>query len=80
MQALPQGQCIKHFQYGVGVVTKSNAEITSIDFHLHGPKKFVTSLMVVELSDEAPPKPPSAKRRKRAPLQPAPVKVSAGGQ
>jgi hypothetical protein len=80
MQTLPQGQYIKHFQYGLGVVTQSDAQRTSIDFHLHGTKKFVTSLMVVELSDEAPPKPLPAKRRKRASSQPAPVKVSAGGK
>ena len=55
MQILPQGQFIKHVQYGLGVVTQSDAERTSIDFHLHGPKKFVTQLMTVELTDEAPP-------------------------
>ncbi len=63
MRTLPQGQYIKHVQYGLGVVTQSGAERTSIDFHLHGPKKFATKLMVVELTDEAPPPmpgPPSA--------------------
>lgn len=65
MRTLPQGQFIKHFQYGLGVVTQSDAERTSIDFHLHGPKKFATRLMTVELTDEVPPpKPPAAKRRK----------------
>jgi hypothetical protein len=38
---------------------------------LHGPKKFVTKLMVVELSNETlPPKPVASKRRKKAPVQP----------
>jgi len=65
MRTLPQGQFIKHFQYGLGVVTQSDSERTSIDFHLHGPKKFATRLMTVELTDEVPPpKPPPARRRK----------------
>jgi len=65
MRTLPQGQFIKHFQYGLGVVTQSDAERTSIDFHLHGPKKFATRLMTVELTDEVPPpKAPPARRRK----------------
>jgi len=55
MRTLPQGQFIKHFQYGLGVVTQSDAERTSIDFHLHGPKKFATKLMVAELTVEASP-------------------------
>jgi hypothetical protein len=39
----PSRRCyIKHFQYGTGVVTESDAERTSIDFDLHGMKKFVT--------------------------------------
>ncbi len=70
MQSLPEGRCVRHFQYGLGVVTESDAERTSIDFHLHGPKKFVTKIMVVELSDETlPPKPSPARRRKKAAVQ-----------
>ena len=56
MNALPQGQYIKHYRYGFGVITESNDEGTSIEFELHGSKKFVTSLMVVELSHLTPPK------------------------
>ena len=62
MRTLPQGQFIKHVQYGLGVVTQSDAERTSIDFHLHGPKKFATRLMTVELTDEAPPPKPRLAR------------------
>ncbi len=65
MKVLPEGQYIKHSQYGFGVVTESDAQRTSIDFDLHGPKKFVTSLMEVELSQETPPKRPRAKRSKK---------------
>ncbi len=65
MHSLTEGQFVRHVQYGLGVVTQSDAERTSIDFHLHGPKKFATQLMTVELTDEAPPpKPRPAKRRR----------------
>lgn len=71
MQVLPEGRCVRHFQYGLGVVTQSDAERTSIEFPVHGVKKFVTKLMVVELSDEAPPPKPSKRRKKAvAELQP----------
>lgn len=71
MQSLPQGRYVRHFHYGLGVVTQSDAERTSIDFHLHGAKKFATKLMVIELSDEAPPpKPTPVRRRKKAAVQP----------
>ncbi|MBI4464098.1 MAG: hypothetical protein HY647_05285 [Acidobacteria bacterium] len=64
MHILRQSQYLRHSQYGLGVVTESNAERTTIDFELHGIKKFVTSLMVVELlSGQAPAKAASAKRR-----------------
>ncbi len=78
MKALAEGQYIKHFQYGCGVVTESDAERTTIDFDLHGIKKFVTSLMVVDPAEGTPPKRLRSKRRKKAPTTPAPA-VSAIG-
>lgn len=66
MKTLPEGAYIKHFQYGLGVVTESDSERTSIDFDLHGMKKFVTTLMVVELAEGTPPKRRRAKRTKKA--------------
>ena len=64
MQILRQAQYLKHGQYGLGVVTESNAERTTINFDLHGIKKFVTSLMVVELlPGSAPTKPALPKHR-----------------
>lgn len=69
MKTLPEGQYIQHFQYGCGVVTESDAERTTIDFDLHGIKKFVTSLMVVEPAEGTPPK--RSKRRKKAVAIPA---------
>jgi hypothetical protein len=66
LKALQEGAYIKHFQYGLGVVTESDNERTSIDFDLHGMKKFITSLMVVEPAEGTPPKRPRSKRRKKA--------------
>ena len=66
MKALQKGSYIKHFQYGLGVVTESDAEYTQIDFDLHGMKKFLTTLMVVEYAEGTPP-PRRKKTRKKAP-------------
>jgi hypothetical protein len=49
----------------LGVVTESDSERTSIDFDLHGMKKFVTSIMVVEPAEGTPPK--RSRRRKKLP-------------
>ncbi len=76
MKALAEGLYIKHFQYGLGVVTDSDAERTSIDFDLHGLKKFVTSMMVVEPAEGTPPRRSRSKRKKKvtvAVLVPAPA-------
>jgi hypothetical protein len=80
MQPIPQGQYVKHFQYGLGVVTQSGTERTSIDFPLHGPKKFATKIMVVELTDEAPPAKPRSTRRRKAPVQTPPFTLSIIGK
>ena len=66
MKALEEGLYIKHFQYGCGVVTQSDMERTTIDFDAHGPKKFVTSLMVVEPVEGTPPKRAGSRRTKKA--------------
>jgi hypothetical protein len=55
MKAIPEGQYVKHYRYGMGVVTESDDSQTSIDFDLHGLRRFVTTLMVVELSSLTPP-------------------------
>ena len=74
MHSIPEGQCVRHFQYGLGVVTQSDPDRTSIDFHLHGLKKFDTKIMVVELSDQSPPPKlvPSRRRKKAVTAQPQP--------
>ena len=78
MKALAEGQYIKHFQYGLGVVTESDSERTSIDFDLHGPKKFVTSIMVVEMAEGTPPKRKRAKRAKKTAAAVAAANADAG--
>ena len=70
MTSLPKGQYVKHYRYGFGVVTESNDEGTAIEFETHGPKKFVTNLMVVELSDYTPPERFRAKWVRTAPVSP----------
>ena len=78
MKALQEGAYIKHSQYGLGVVTESDSERTLIEFDLHGPKKFVTSIMVVEAAEGTPPKRKRAKRAKKvvAKADVAPVEVA----
>lgn len=65
MQILVEGQTIKHEQYGVGIVTESNTERTTIDFDDHGLKKFVTSMWVAELIGEPPTEKPTRRRGRR---------------
>ena len=65
MKPLPEGQYIKHFQYGLGVVIESDEDRTSIDFNDHGTKLFVTGIMVVEPAEGEPPKRRRAKRAKK---------------
>jgi len=77
LKALEEGAYIKHFQYGLGVVTESNADRTSIDFDLHGMKKFVTSIMVVDHAEGTPPKRRRARKAKKiAAVAPAPALVA----
>jgi phosphomannomutase len=65
VQVLSTGQQVKHQQYGLGIVTDSDAERTAIDFDDHGKKLFVTSMMSAELIGDAPVNPTRSKRRIR---------------
>ena len=65
MQTLGEGQAIRHDQYGLGVVTESNGERTTIDFDNHGVKKFVTSIWSAELIGEPPADRPTKRRGRR---------------
>jgi hypothetical protein len=66
VQSMQEGQTIKHDVYGLGIVTASDMDRTSVDFDDHGPKLFVTSIMTAELIGEAPATPPKTKRRRKA--------------
>ena len=68
VNALPKGQYVKHYRYGFGLVIDSSDAETSIAFETHGSKNFVTSLMLVELSDLTP---PARFRSKWVPTAPA---------
>jgi hypothetical protein len=65
VQILSEGQTIRHEQYGVGIVTESNIERTTIDFDSHGVKKFVTSIWTAELIGEPPADRPARRRGRR---------------
>ena len=77
MQALSEGQCIKHDQYGFGIVAESDSERTTIDFDSVGVKKFVTSLMSMELVGEAPERPTKPRRRSKKAGAAAAARVAA---
>ena len=66
MQAMQEGQTIRHEVYGLGVVMSSDQDRTTVDFDDHGTKLFVTSMMTAELIGEAPATPPKTKRRRKA--------------
>ncbi len=66
MKVLRKGDYIRHFQYGLGVVTGSNTEHTDIDFDVHGMKKFVTTIMTVEMAEGTPPTRRKTRRKKAA--------------
>jgi len=69
VQILVEGQTIRHQQYGVGIVTESNTERTTIDFDDHGLKKFVTSIWTAELIGDPPTEKPPKRRGRRKSLK-----------
>ncbi len=72
MHVLEEGQTVRHEQYGMGTVTESNTDRTTIDFDNYGMKKFVTSIWSAELVGDAPAERPTRRRgRRRAAKKPA---------
>jgi hypothetical protein len=65
LQILSEGQTVRHQQYGIGTVTESTIERTTIDFDSHGVKKFITSIWTAELVGEPPPGRPTKRRGRR---------------
>lgn len=60
-----EGVNVKHGLYGLGTIVESDEDRTTIDFVEHGTKKFVTSIVVLEETDEAVPRKSKAKRARR---------------
>jgi hypothetical protein len=73
MKALPKGQYSKYFRYGLGVINESGEQRTSIDFDIHGIKKFVTGLTAVDPAEGTPSKHLRPKRSKEAVGLPLPA-------
>src|ERR1700746_2375925 len=71
VQTFLPGQYIKHSQYGCGVITESDPSRTTIDFDIHGIKKFVTSPIVVE--------PAEGRARRSKATRPAQISPTAVG-
>jgi hypothetical protein len=71
VQVLPEGQYIRHEQYGLGVVKEADSERTTIDFDSFGLKKFVTGLMAAEVVGEPPAGSVKPKRRRKVAAKPA---------
>jgi hypothetical protein len=65
VQVLEEGQTVRHEQYGVGTVTESNVERTTIDFDDYGVKKFVTSIWSAEIIGDVPAERPARRRSRR---------------
>jgi hypothetical protein len=64
VQVLAEGHA-RHAQYGIGTVTESDTERTTIEFDNHGMKRFVTSIWTAEVIGEAPAERPARRRTRR---------------
>lgn len=64
MKPMPVSQRVVHEMYGHGTITEVETEYTTVDFDLHGRKKFVTSIVSLKPSDQ--PQPPRRKGGSRA--------------
>ncbi len=66
MQILEEGLTVRHEQYGIGTVTESNSDRTTIDFDNYGLKKFVTSIWSAEVMGDLSADRPRRRGRRRA--------------
>jgi hypothetical protein len=64
MSPYSKGDRVLHAQYGAGTLTDIDEFHTVIDFDQHGVRKFATSMVVLQSTDEPAPPRPSARRRK----------------
>ncbi len=72
MHVLSEGQQVKHDLYGLGVVTESDTDRTTVEFDDHGMKKFVTTIWTAEVLGDAPPRPVRRRQRRARKAVPAP--------
>jgi hypothetical protein len=63
---LREGQPLQHARFGVGIATQCTDTRTTIDFYEHGVKTFVTSMLEVELLNEAPARAGGTRKAPRA--------------
>jgi hypothetical protein len=70
VQVLDAGQTVRHVQYGVGTVTESDSDRTTVEFDDHGMKKFVTSIWSAEVVGEIAGRPTRPKRRRKSTKSP----------
>lgn len=59
------GQVVEHSIYGLGKISASDAERTTVDFEIHGPKKFVTSIVKLEATEKVLQVRPSRRRARK---------------
>ena len=71
------GQAVEHSTYGLGTISASDADRTTVDFEVHGPKKFVTSIVKLEASEKIPQGRATRRRGVRKPRVKAAVKAEA---
>lgn len=60
---LTVSQRVVHEKYGLGVISEADAKYTVIEFDEHGAKKFLTSIVSLQPSDEPPPKRRRARKK-----------------
>jgi hypothetical protein len=78
MKPYDKGARVVQAQYGPGTVTDAHEFHTVIDFDDHGPRKFVTSIVVLERTDlPGPVRAKRASRAKKAPAKSATPKTAA---
>lgn len=65
MKMFSKGARVAQPTYGPGTITDANDHHTVIDFDNHGPRKFVTSLVVLESTSEPAPNRPKGARKGR---------------
>lgn len=60
---LTVSQRVLHEKYGLGVISEADPKYTLIEFDEHGPKKFLTTIVSLQPSDEPPPKRRRARKK-----------------